>query len=32
MFFDQCHFTPYGSEIAASAVYQFLRQTRGDSR
>ena len=32
MFFDQCHFTPYGSGIAASAVYQFLRQTRGESR
>jgi lysophospholipase L1-like esterase len=23
MFFDQCHFTPYGSAIAAAAVYQF---------
>ena len=32
MFFDQCHLTPYGSEIVAPAVYEFLKQTRDESR
>jgi lysophospholipase L1-like esterase len=32
MFFDQCHLTPYGSEIVAPAVYEFLKQTRDKGR
>jgi lysophospholipase L1-like esterase len=32
MFFDQCHPTPYGSEIVARAVYKFLKQTRDEGR
>ena len=32
MFFDNCHLTPYGSQIVAQAVYAFLKQTREEGQ
>jgi lysophospholipase L1-like esterase len=30
MFFDQCHLTPYGNQITAHAVYDFLRRVHDE--
>jgi lysophospholipase L1-like esterase len=30
MFFDQCHLTPYGNQIAARVVYDFLKQVHDE--